>query len=160
MSDTLHVCAAQNKRFWEIDGNQSLVTEPCIQKTMYPRMTSPIPCSLWEIQHHTQRGTVWSGNTNGDRHGSCSVDSQWGDVQMGRVMVDVRVSQQEARLPLVIIRGKGPSLVGRNWLTKLQPGEQDWTFEWPWAWTAPIKVYCHFSGRIRHPGRFQGKDSY
>ena len=37
----------------------------------------------------------------------------------GSVQVDVTYKNQSARLPLVIVQGEGPTLFGRNWLTKI-----------------------------------------
>lgn len=39
---------------------------------------------------------------------------------LGRVIVSVKVNHQEAKLPLLIIKGEGPSLIGRNWLAELR----------------------------------------
>ena len=39
---------------------------------------------------------------------------------MGRVVVHVEANHQEAELPVLVIRGKGPSLIGRDWLAKLR----------------------------------------
>ena len=39
---------------------------------------------------------------------------------MGTVDVCVKCNRQEAVLPLVVVRGARPSLLGRNWLNKLK----------------------------------------
>lgn len=39
---------------------------------------------------------------------------------LGRVMVHVKANQQEVELPVLVIQGKGPSLIGRDWLAKLR----------------------------------------
>ena len=39
---------------------------------------------------------------------------------LGQVMVDVCINQQSARLALVVVKGEGPSLIGRIWLMKLK----------------------------------------
>ena len=39
---------------------------------------------------------------------------------LGKAMVDVEYEGQTERLPLQIIKGSGPSLFGRNWLSKIR----------------------------------------
>ena len=39
---------------------------------------------------------------------------------LGRLMVDFKVDQQVCKLPLTIIKGVGPTLLGRDWLSKLK----------------------------------------
>ena len=39
-------------------------------------------------------------------------------------MANVQAKQEEVTLPLFVVRGKSPSLIGRNWLTKLK---LDWS---------------------------------
>ena len=39
---------------------------------------------------------------------------------MGQIIVDVGCNGQRAELPLVVIKGKGPSLFGHDWLSKLK----------------------------------------
>ena len=39
---------------------------------------------------------------------------------VGCINVKVQSYRQEAQLPLLVVKGEGPSLLGRNWLTKLQ----------------------------------------
>ena len=39
---------------------------------------------------------------------------------MGQLMVQVRHGKEEACLPLVVLEGSGPSLIGRDWLSRLQ----------------------------------------
>ena len=39
---------------------------------------------------------------------------------VGCINVKVQSYGQEAQLPLLVVKGEGPSLLGRNWLTKLQ----------------------------------------
>jgi len=46
---------------------------------------------------------------------------------VGEAMVDVIYGQQKARLPLVVVAGEGPCLMGRDWLQQLQLD---------WFWTA------------------------
>ena len=43
---------------------------------------------------------------------------------LGRVNVDVCYGEQQMTLPLVIVKGKGPSLFGRNWLERIK-------LDWP-----------------------------
>ncbi len=43
---------------------------------------------------------------------------------VGEAMVDVIYGQQKARLPLVVVVGEGPCLMGRDWLQQLQ-------LDWP-----------------------------
>ena len=38
---------------------------------------------------------------------------------LGSILVTVGTNGQQARLPLLVIAGSGPSLLGRDWLTKL-----------------------------------------
>ena len=38
----------------------------------------------------------------------------------GQVMVSVAYEGQGAQLPLIVVKGKGPSLFGRNWLMQVQ----------------------------------------
>ena len=52
----------------------------------------------------------------------------------GQAMVDVRYGEQRARLPLVIVKGDGPFLFGRNWLSSLK-------LDWP--------SICHVADRCR-----------
>ena len=35
---------------------------------------------------------------------------------LGQVMVQIEFGNQEAKLPLLVVLGSGPSLIGRNWL--------------------------------------------
>ena len=39
---------------------------------------------------------------------------------LGCINVKVQSNEQEAHLPLLVVKGIGPSLLGRNWLTKLR----------------------------------------
>ena len=39
---------------------------------------------------------------------------------LGCINVKVQSKEQEAHLPLLVVKGNGPSLLGRNWLTKLR----------------------------------------
>ena len=39
---------------------------------------------------------------------------------LGSLMVDVRYKEQKCHLPLVVIQGHGPNLLGRDWLNKLR----------------------------------------
>ena len=39
---------------------------------------------------------------------------------LGSVNVTVKYSNQEASLPLIVVKGDGPSLLGRNWLCHLK----------------------------------------
>lgn len=39
---------------------------------------------------------------------------------LSKAMVDVEYEGQTERLPLQIIKGSGPSLFGRNWLSKIR----------------------------------------
>ena len=39
---------------------------------------------------------------------------------LGQLMVDVKVDQQVCKLPLTIIKGVGPTLLGRDWLSKFK----------------------------------------
>ena len=38
----------------------------------------------------------------------------------GEVLVDARYGEQRAQLPLIVVKGKGPFLLGRNWLLHLR----------------------------------------
>ena len=38
---------------------------------------------------------------------------------LGSVEVDVAYQGQTAQLPLVVVKGGGPTLMGRNWLNKI-----------------------------------------
>jgi len=38
----------------------------------------------------------------------------------GQFNVDVKYKQQSATLPLTMVKGTGPSLLGRNWLAKIR----------------------------------------
>ena len=91
---------------------------------------------------------MWQENVDGDRHGASissmsertydSLINAGLDVPLensttalktysgeslpvlGRLMVDVKVDQQVCKLPLTIIKGVGPTLLGRDWLSKLK----------------------------------------
>lgn len=39
---------------------------------------------------------------------------------LGSVEMEVRYKDQRAKLPLLIVKGAGPSLLGRNWLGSLK----------------------------------------
>ena len=39
---------------------------------------------------------------------------------IGQTMVQVKYDGQEEALPLIVVAGNGPTLVGRNWLEKIQ----------------------------------------
>ena len=39
---------------------------------------------------------------------------------LGQLMVDVKVDQQVCKLPLTIIKGVSPTLLGQDWLSKLK----------------------------------------
>ena len=39
---------------------------------------------------------------------------------VGKVVVQVAVGQREEQLPLLVIKGKGPTLLGCDWLEKLK----------------------------------------
>ena len=39
---------------------------------------------------------------------------------VGRVAIKVEHLEQEEQLPLVVVAGEGPSLLGRDWLSKLK----------------------------------------
>ena len=39
---------------------------------------------------------------------------------MGRMEVKVKYESQEARLPLLVVTGEGPSLLGQDWLQQIQ----------------------------------------
>ena len=39
---------------------------------------------------------------------------------VGQAEVKVQYGEQELRLPLIVVGGKGPSLFGRDWLTRIQ----------------------------------------
>ena len=39
---------------------------------------------------------------------------------LGETDVTVSYEQQQAQLPLIVVRGTGPSLFGRNWLAKIR----------------------------------------
>ena len=45
-------------------------------------------------------------------------------LEVGRLMVDAKVDQQVCKLPMMIIKGVGPTLLGRDWLSKLK---LDWS---------------------------------
>ena len=38
---------------------------------------------------------------------------------LGQIMVDVKYGKQHKQLPLYVVKGDGPSLLGRNWLTEI-----------------------------------------
>ena len=38
---------------------------------------------------------------------------------LGQIMVDVKYGKQHKQLPLYVVKGDGPSLLSRNWLTKI-----------------------------------------
>ena len=44
---------------------------------------------------------------------------------LGCINVKVQSKEQEAHLPLLVVKGNGPSLLGRNWLTKLRLNWQE-----------------------------------
>ena len=44
---------------------------------------------------------------------------------LGCINVKVQTHGQEAQLPLLVVKGKGPSLLGRNWLTNLRLNWQE-----------------------------------
>ena len=44
---------------------------------------------------------------------------------LGCISVNVHSNEQEAQLPLLVVKGKGPSLLGSNWLTKLRLNWQE-----------------------------------
>ena len=39
---------------------------------------------------------------------------------LGTIDVLVKYGNQETTLPLLVVKGEGPSLLGRNWLEKIQ----------------------------------------
>ena len=39
---------------------------------------------------------------------------------LGQLVVRVRYGAQESKLPLIVVKGQGPSLFGRNWLKEIQ----------------------------------------
>ena len=40
-------------------------------------------------------------------------------IVVGQTVVQVRYEDQEAQLPLLVVEGKGPSLIGRNWMSHI-----------------------------------------
>ena len=40
--------------------------------------------------------------------------------EIGQTMVQVKYDGQEETLPLIVVAGNGPTLLGRNWLEKIQ----------------------------------------
>ena len=41
-------------------------------------------------------------------------------VVMGKTTVQVEYEDQSIKLPLVVVKGEGPALLGRNWMTKIR----------------------------------------
>ncbi len=39
---------------------------------------------------------------------------------MGELQVNVSYGDQRAQLPLIVVAGNGPNLMGRNWLKQIQ----------------------------------------
>ena len=38
---------------------------------------------------------------------------------LGKLIIDVKHCKQHKQLPLYVVKGNGPSLLGRNWLTEI-----------------------------------------
>ena len=75
----------------------TLVSENTYCK-MWPHNAPPLEPSSMELRTYT-----------GEQLEVCGCVSVW-----------VKYKDQEARLPLLVVRGAGPSLLGQNWLLKLK----------------------------------------
>ena len=81
--------------------------------------------SLTLVSEQTFR-SLWPNSTlNGSRITLSSYGGESIPV-LGTVDVHVEYGDQEAVLPLLVVKGKGPSLLGRNWLDKLNWYEIFW----------------------------------
>ena len=44
---------------------------------------------------------------------------------LGRILTNVKVGSKQSQLPLIVVKGEGPSLMGRDWLTSLKLNWQE-----------------------------------
>ncbi len=75
-------------------------------------------CSL--ISEHTYH-SLWPSQTP-EMHADSGVLKQWSQATLdvkGKIFVEVTYKATRNTLPLFVIRGQGPSLLGRNWFDAL-----------------------------------------